>query len=85
MYKGLVQIYINFFHEKGNDALKAICNCDVPSFVMLQEYSKLEPLESRPIKEKQEMWEYVKELFPDKDKETLIKNSRIIYTVGTLI
>ena len=73
-------------HEKGEAAIKTICNCKVPSDVMLMEYRKLKTkIEDLPTEEKEEMWKVVYEWFPNKSKEERLNVCRIIHTIGILL
>jgi len=85
MYKKLLEYYLDYFHKNGEDGLKVICNCKVPSDVVMAFYNKFEPIENRPEEERKEMWLYVNELFPVKTKEEKIICSKIIYTIGNLL
>ena len=73
-------------HEKGEDAIKTICNCKIPSEVMLSEYRKLKTsIEDLTVEEKNEMWKVAYEWFPNKSKEERLNVCRIIHTIGTLL
>lgn len=85
MFAPLLSYYLNRVLEKGDDALKAICNTKVPSDIILMNYSKVEPLENRPQQEKIELWKYVVESFPEKTKEEKIRCCKVIHTIGNLI
>lgn len=85
MFKELIAYYLQYFQEHGEPALATICNCDVPTKILLSAYQKLEPIESRPENEKRETWEYIKSIFPDHPKEEQIKFTKVIYTIGNLL
>lgn len=85
MYQALVSYYLKGFQERGENALQSICNCVVPSHVILVEYRKLPPIEKLPEKEKKDLWEYSKEMYPKGDKETRLRFIKIVYTIGTLL
>ena len=85
MFNGLLNMYLAEFQNKGEVVLKTICNCTVPSNVVLSHYKKLVPIEDLPEKDKNELWLYAKEIYPDGDKETRIRFTKIVYTIGNLI
>ena len=84
-YNGLIQIYIGQFNKHGESALKTICNLTVPSKIILSAYKKLTPIEDLPTKEKNELWEYAKQMYPDGDKETRMRFIKITHTIGHLL
>lgn len=81
----LITEYLRKFNEIGEPFLKTICNCKVPSEIMLSEYRKLPPIEQMPDKEKKEMKAYVIAMFPEKTIEEKLICCKVIYTIGTLI
>lgn len=81
----LLDYYLGYFQAVGEPTLVTICNCKVPSDIVLSEYKKLIPIENLPTKEKNELWEYAKEKYPNGDKETRLRFIRITYTIGTLV
>ena len=83
--KEMFQYILGYFQASGEPGLKVICNCKVPSDIVLSAYSTIPPIESLPIKEKNELWEYAKETYPDGDTETRLRFTRITYTIGTLV
>lgn len=85
MFKELFNKYIQEFHEKGEVVIQSICNCSVPSQLVLMGYRKLPPIETLPEKEKSEMWEHIKQTFPDKTKEKLMDACKIYYTIGSAL
>lgn len=85
MFKELLQLYLDLFQKEGESVLKAICNCSIPSQVVLSAYKKLTPIENMPEKEKVEMKKYVIELFPNKTIQEKLEACKIIYTIGTLL
>lgn len=85
MYKSLIDMYLGLFQAGGEPMLIAICNCKVPSDVILSEYKKLSPIEEMPEKEKTEMKKYVIASFPEKTTQEKLEACKIIYTIGTLL
>lgn len=85
MLAQLVTYYLRYFQEHGEAALTTICNCKVPSDILLVEYKKLPPIEEMGEKEKTEMKKYVIELFPDKSVQDKLRCCKVIYTIGSLI
>lgn len=85
MLNQLLQYYLDLFQSKGEIVLVSICNCLIPSQIILKEYEKLIPIENIPEKEKNELWLYAKEKYPSGDKETRIRFTKIVYTIGNLI
>lgn len=85
MFKELLAYYLTYFQQHGEAALKTICNCVVPSKIILEAYKKLPPIESMAEKEKTEMKKYVIENFPDRTKEQQVEICKIVYTIGTLL
>lgn len=85
MFQQLVSYYLNEFSQKGEPALKTICNCKVPSEIILMEYKKLTPIENLPEKDKKELKLYVIDMFKGKTKEELVNCAKITYTIGTLL
>ena len=85
MFKELIKFYLSEFNRLGEPALIAICNCKIPTEILLSEYKRQEPLESMPEKERKEMWEYVCQAFPDKTKSEKIICAKVIHTIGSLI
>ncbi len=82
----IIEMCLLEVHEKGEAAIKTICNCKVPSDVMLIEYRKLKTkIEDLPKEEKEEMWKVVYEWSPNKSKEERLNVCRIIHTIGTLL
>lgn len=85
MFTSLVKYYLEYFQQQGESALVTICNCKVPSDIILSEYKKLNPIENLTTEEKNELWEYAKQMYPNGDKETRLRFTRITYTVGNLL
>jgi len=85
MFKELIKYYISMFQRDGQQALVTLCNCKVPSDILLIEYKKLSPIEDMSEKEKQDYWEYAKEIYPAGDTETRLKLIKITYVIGTLL
>lgn len=85
-YAPIVEMCLLEIFEKGEAAIKTICNCDVPSHVMLVEYEKLSTrIEDIPPDEKEKMWKEVYEMFPKKTKEERIKVCKIIHCIPELL
>lgn len=79
----LIPVYVTNFKVKGDAALRAICNCDVPRAIVLNEYKKYPPIEQDA-----EFGDYLgiaKELFPDADYDKTLKAAKVIYTMANLI
>lgn len=85
MFSQLISYYLNYVLNNGDLGLKTICNCKVPSDIILGEYRKVEPLENRPKEERTELWKYVVENFPTKTKEEKVIAAKVIHTIGNLI
>lgn len=85
IHEPLFSLYLSFFSNHGESALKAICNCSIPSQVVLLKYKSLPPIETLPDEEKKKLKEYVIELFPEKTIEEKINCCRIVYTVGSFL
>lgn len=83
--QSLLDFYLEYFQKHGEPALATICNCKVPSDVILWAYKKLPPIEAMPENEKREMKKYVIEMFPTKTTAEKLNCCRIIYTIGTLL
>ena len=85
-FASIIEMCLLAVHEKGEEAIKTICNCKVPSDVMLGEYKKLKiKIEDLPVEEKNEMWKVAYEWFPNKSKEEKINVCRILHTAGMLL
>ena len=85
MFKDLIDMYLGYFAAHGEPAIVTICNCKVPSDIMLIAYKKLVPIECMPEKEKKELKQYVIDLFPEKTTQDKLNCCKIIYTIGTLL
>lgn len=85
MFRELLQMYLDYFQNNGEPSLKIICNCDVPSKIILNAYKKLPPIEDMNEREKKEMKRYVIDMFPEKSPEEKVKCCKIIYTIGTML
>jgi hypothetical protein len=81
----LITEYLRGFQEKGEPFLKTICNCKVPSEIILSEYRKLPPIERMPEKDKKELKRYVIDAFPYKTIVEKLDCAKIVYTIGTLL
>lgn len=82
---GLFSEYLGMFNKDGEDFIKAVVNCTVPSSVILEKYKSLPQIESLSEKERKELWEYANELYPDKTKEEKINIAKIVYCIGSFI
>lgn len=86
MFDSLLRQYVEGFHKFGEEWLKAVCNCAVPSKVILEKYESLPAkLEQLSDHEKKELKTYVREMFPDKSPEEKMKAAKIVYTIGTIL
>lgn len=85
MFNSLLDMYLGMFQARGEPVLIAICNCSVPSQVVLQAYKKLPPIETMPEKEKAEMKKFINQTFPDKTVEQKVEAAKIFYTIGTIL
>ncbi len=86
MFDSLLKLYVDEFHKDGEAALKAICNCDVPSKVILEKYDSLKiKLEDLPDHDKNELKAYIREMFPYKFHVEKMKAAKIVYTIGTVL
>lgn len=81
----LVPVYLEHFHKEGEKSLPFFIKSSVPSLVFLIEYKKLPPIETLPEKEKNDLWEYAKEIYPEGTQEERLKAVKIVYTIGTLL
>jgi len=84
-FNTLLDYYLGYFQAVGEPALVTITNCKVPSDIILGEYKKMPPIESLPSEQKNELWDYAKEKYPNSDKETRLRFTRITYTIGNLL
>lgn len=85
-YAPIIEMCLLQVHEKKEDAIKTICNCAVPSHVMLVEYSKLKiKLEDLPVEEKKQLWDYAYELYPTKTSQERLNVCKIIHVIGQLL
>ncbi len=85
MFKELLEYYLSYFQQHGESALKTICNCIVPSKIILDQYRKLPPIETMGEKEKIEMKQYVIENWPHKSTEEKVEICKVVYTIGNLL
>lgn len=85
MFDELMTYYLNEFQKRGEQVLKNLCNLKVPGDVVLHEYKKLPPIESLPLNEKKELWQYAKETYLNGNAETKLRFIRIVYCIGSLI
>ncbi len=85
MFKPVLDFYLGLFQANGEAVLKSLCNCVVPPKIIIEAYAKLPPIETLPEKEKLELWEYAKTMYPDGDKGTRVRFTKITYTIGNLL
>lgn len=85
-YAEIIGMCLMAVHEKGEPGLITVCNCHVPSQVMLLEYRKLKTkLEDLPQQERQQLWQFAYDNFPLKTKEQRIDVCKIVHTIGNLL
>lgn len=85
-FASIIEMCLLAVYEKGEDAIKTICNCKVPSDVMMGEYRKLKiKIDDLPKEEKEEMWQVAYQWFPNKSKEERLNVCKIIHTTATLL
>lgn len=85
-YAPIIEMCLLAVLEKGEVAIKTICNCNIPSHVMLVEYKKLSmKIEDISLYEKEKMWGEVYEMFHQKSKEERIKVCKIIHCISELL
>lgn len=85
IYKTLLDVYLGKFMAVGEPALVAICNCKIPSEIIMWAYKSLPPIEEMPEKEKKDLKQYVIDLFPNKTIQEKLICCKIVYTIGTLL
>jgi len=85
MFDHIISSYVLYFYDKGESVIQSIVNCKVPSEIVMMKYKTIPPIETMPLKEKEEMWLHMKETFPEKTKEELIDAAKIYYTIGSLL
>lgn len=85
MFEPLLKYYLDYFQEKGEPALITLCNLKIPSDILLMQYDKMPSIESIPIEQKKELWEYAKTKYPDGTLEQRTRFCKIVHTVGNLI
>ena len=85
IYAGLIQIALNSFQDKGEPALRTICNCKVVSYAILLKYKSLERIEDMPDKDKKDLKAYIIQMFPEKTIQEKVNAAKIVYTIGNLI
>jgi hypothetical protein len=85
-FKSIVGMCLLAVHEKGEDAIRMICNCHIPSTILLMEYNKLEKkLEDLDDEQKDSMWNEVYKMFPHRDQTERLRVCKIIHTIGELL
>lgn len=84
--KELIGFFLMQIVDKGESALVAILGCSVPRYVLFGEYNRLGlQIEDLGKDEKQQMWEFIHQHFPDRTKEFRIDSCKIIHLVSHLI
>lgn len=81
MFDEILQYYISLFNEKGEAAIKIVCNCVVPVKIISSRYKTMPPMQQD---EYDGLIEYGKELFPD-DKEKWHNVAIVTYTIGNML
>lgn len=85
-YSPIIEMCLLAVHEKQESAVITICNCSIPSQVMLAEYGRLKfSLENLDENEKKELWDFANTNFPDKTKQQKIDVCKIVLTIGRLL
>lgn len=77
--------YLNSFEMKGEVILKSICNCVVPSQIVMSYYPNVMPIEQLPDEKKRDLKKTVIAMFPEKTPQELIQCCKIIHTMGILL
>lgn len=70
------------FHQYGEPILIALCNCKVPSDIILAKYETIKPITDESMVE---LMKYAKEKYPNGDEETRLRFVKITHTIGTLL
>lgn len=78
-------VFLPYFHEKGEVAIPTLVNGIVSRQAFLSAYKNLPPIEEMEESAKKEMKKYVIELFPEKTSDEMVDACKIIYTIGTLV
>lgn len=74
---------LNEVRDKGDAAIIAICNTQVPSSIFLSYYKTL-----KPIEESEDGWQFseiAKQLLPDADNDRINQSTIVIYTIANLL
>lgn len=83
---GLVPLYLDYWNKNGEAGLPFLIEGKVSSMVLLIQYKKLPPIEELTQEERDDLLQYVKEIYPEGIEEPdLLKAVKIIYTIGTLL
>lgn len=80
----LVKIYIPYFHQHGEAALKFLVEGQISSKSFLSVYKEMPPIEELSDIEKKKLKETAIALFPEKSVEELVSACKIIYSIGTI-
>jgi hypothetical protein len=75
----ITEIYVPFFHEQGESAIKTICNSKVPMQVFLTAYQKVAPI---PPEEVEELFAYATELYPEETEYFRNDVAKVVYTLS---
>jgi hypothetical protein len=81
MFKDILQYYLSTFNQKGEEAIKIVCNCVVPVKIISTHYKTLSPMLND---EYESLVEYGKELFPD-EPDKWHNVAIVTYTIGNLL
>jgi hypothetical protein len=83
---GLIEnVFLPYFHKKGEDAIPFLVNSRVSRLAFLSAYEKLPPIEAMDEKEKKEMKKYIIDLFPNKTIQEKLEACKVVYALGTLL
>lgn len=81
----IIEMCLYYAMDQGEEGVATICKCSVPSYVLLQEYKKIPQIEERSKEDRQQIWDFVNERFPNKTKEEKINCCKVIHTISTLL
>lgn len=85
MFDHIFSQYLKEFYVVGEDYLKTIANCPVPSRIVRMKYKSLPPIESLEEDKRRELWEYAKECYPDETEVFRMNFCQIVHTIGSLL
>ena len=71
--------------KKSESMMLTICNLTVLKKCFNNLYYLYPKIETLPEEEKKQLWEYVKEKYPNKTRPELIEACKIIYTYSKMI